>query len=404
MGMHGWRPAGAAAACGVAAAAAALALGTADVVAQDNERIVIMDEVSLEIFAETQRTLPRTYELHVAGMVWGANQNDAVLLEWFKGRRKLAEQRCTVQYRERIDCAISGDLSTTGAHRLKATLIDQNSDERFVALEAEPVIETARTMERQGDRDVHVPVFYVNHDDRMGLAYVHNANVMNVQSGIALYFWRSDLRPRNPQYNFRCKHGEDGEWQGFPARSSFGDPRTTNRRGSLMQRQLVVTRVYDDRRRTEERGEHLWWRERVEVGFPVQVTSRHELVETPVAEGVWDCQFREDGVVVRGVRLYVNGSGQLMRPPSQVLPGGIPVANAYYRVLNLFFPDQQTWGDSFDPAAMRRSFGYGRSWPMRGEGLEAEFEALPSGRRAKRAFEFPRPPRGVPNGDRARRR
>ncbi len=381
----------------------AVGLGDAAGVAQEAppERDVYMRELDFHLTAETQRTQPRSYILRVKGKVMGIRDGEVVRIEWKKGSRTVAQAQCRPELRGAFECRVDGELRTTGEHRLLINVVESTSDRLWTIVDAKPVIETARTMERVGDRDVHLPVFYVNHDDRMGLAYFHTANVMN-GPGIVLYFWRSDLPGErgNFQFNFRCRQGE-GEWQGFPTTSTYSNPLSTTQD---IQRQQVNTRIFNDRQRTEERGVRAWWRERVQIQLPLHINSDEPAEHRPLGEGWWQCQYRENGVVVRGLILYITDAGRAAMPQVQFGRSGIPLDNRYYRVVNLTFPERATQGDSFDPAAMRASYGFGRPWPRNGEGMDRMFDALPRGRQAARSFTFPRIPRGIPDGDRARGR
>jgi len=360
---------------------------------QPRPRDVFVGEHWLHIAAENVRGDPPTrYRVLVKGALYGANQGDALRLEWKKGRRTLATTRCPVRYRNAFDCKIEGDkLTKTGEHRLIATLIDQNTDAEIPVLDAKPVIESARTMGYHQDGSYHFPAFYVNQDERMGLAYVTNPT----DGVLRFFFWRSEEtdESRHPQINFRCRKAEDAPWQGFTAQRMISDPR--NARNTL--RQLVHVRVHDGSGRNEERQTRLWWREMVDVQFPAKVSFRGEPLDEHVEEATWTCQYREDGVAVRTFWLFVSEEGRLFSPEAQRGRDGLPFAIHNFRVLNVGFPEEATYGESFDGPAMKRSFGYGRPWPKDGAGLEGMLERIP---RVRRDFEFPRIPPGVRDGDR----
>ncbi|MFW6051508.1 MAG: hypothetical protein ACODAU_10055 [Myxococcota bacterium] len=364
------------------------------VAAQKADKDVFIRENTLEIFTKNNRNVPREYRVVVRGRVQGGKRNDAALVEWSKGKRVLRKKRCTLAHNGYLDCQLEGERQTTGEHRLRVTLIDQTTDEKWVALEAQPVVETAETMERirgrnGGTRDVHVPVYYINHDERMGLAYASDTGTGGAK--LMLFFWRSDPPNARAQKGFRCRRAEDGSpWKGYTVRPGRGDRYA----------QTVKVRRYDPGSAAgSEYTLRGWWRQKLVVDLPVLASSTLPELDGHLPPGQHVCQYRENGVAVRTFSIVVNDEGRLVKPGLQFGRDGLPITSNYL-VLHVFFPEEATYGDSFDPVAMRASYGYGRPWPKNAEGLHVQFELMPKGRDEIRRFQFPPVPRGIPAGPR----
>ncbi len=311
------------------------------------------------------------YAITLAGE--DVHSRDIVKFEWMKGRRVLAEARCPVSILhggriERLRCETERTLETDGEHRVRISYIEQSNDITKVLHDATlNVITGSDWIGMERNRPVHTTTYQIDGDDFLGFAHVEQMPVYDGPGRFKVYFWasHSESMLTRGNYAFRCKEEGADRWTAY---------RTNGRVMNNQQPQLhLENRVHDGR---EVHDEDLYWTRWVMdvENVPMSVEGSGVVLATEhVGETQQICQIRRDGTVVREFRFQTNAQGQIRTHAVQ----NAGLFAGQQSVVEVYFPEAGELGPSFDPNAIRRSYGMGRPWPS-DEAMAAELSALPS--------------------------
>jgi hypothetical protein len=80
--------------------------------------------------------------------------------------------------------------------------------------------------------------------------------------------------------------------------------------------------------------------------------------------GKWDCNLRKDGKTIREILFNVDKDGMVLQDEIQTAKDAIPTVSNKVTLVDLrLTKDSQTFDKRINPAAMKKSMGYGLPWP-----------------------------------------
>ena len=300
------------------------------------------------------------YRVRVNGEFFGlANPHDRVRVSVKQGSRVLATQLCTVDDRNGSYAHLACD--TDQAARITAT------GAVTIELAYENDMDDTTTVVRTVNANVRGYPYWVRDDGArhvMGTMYQLDASSL-VGSAFA-YMSNRDDTPRVQLFTafagtyegfdstLRCRVGEERIPDIEVSTLAFGEVEVDEWTSPSADRRHVAWY----RARLEMNG--LWWGPSVPGASAGWSGPPVFLGDHP---GLWSCDMRSEGVVLRTFRFEVDGQGQIVAHPVESGPG-MPRLIERLHVVDVRFPASNPRDAFFEPAAIRASYQYGVPWPV----------------------------------------
>ncbi|MBX7194126.1 MAG: hypothetical protein K1X94_18880 [Sandaracinaceae bacterium] len=294
------------------------------------------------------------YQVRVNGEFFGlANPNDRVRLTVKQGQRTLATQLCTIDDRNGTYAHLSCD--TDQAPRMTAT------GAVSIELAYEDDMQETTTVVRTVNANVRGYPYWV-HDRVVGTMYQLDGGSL-VGSAFAYMSHRDDT-PRVQLFtafagtyegfdsSLRCRVGEERIPDIEVSTLAFGEIEVDEWTSQEADRRHVAWY----RARLEMNG--LWWGPNVPGASAGWSGPPVFLGDHP---GLWSCDMRSEGVVLRTFRFQVDAQGQIVAHAAETAPGMPRMIDGLHMV-DVRFPATNPRDAFFDPAAIRAGYQYGIPW------------------------------------------
>lgn len=313
------------------------------------------------------------YTVRVDGEFYGlANPHDRVRVTVRQGARSLATQLCTIDDRNgtyaRIACA------TDDQPRMTATGV------LTIELAYEDDVAETTTVVRTVSANVRGYPYWVRDDGSrhvMGTMYQLDGGSL-VGSAFA-YMSNRDDTPRVQLYTafagtyqgfdstLRCRVGEERIPDVEVSTLAFGEIEVDEWQSPEAERRHVAWY----RARLEMNG--LWWGRAVPGASAGWSGPPVFLGDHP---GLWSCDMRSDGVVLRTFRFQVDAEGLIVAHPVEA-GAGMPRLVERLHVVDVRFPASNPRDAFFEPATIRAGYQYGIPWPS-SDAVTEMLAALPA--------------------------
>ena len=353
----------------IATALGAVALGTmlcGQVSAQDAPvRMVDESELYVRLWTPNHET---GYVVRVDATVYGVTSSqDAIRLDVKQGRRQIATVRCPFRARDenagQLRCETSRDtpLTATGDVTVDLVYVDD-------VAESTEVIRTLQLrvnaypywIRSDGSRQIMGSDWQIDGADMLGTAFAYmqspslqqtEANEPQAMSFYAAFSGSYSGRSAV----LRCTAGGTRIPDRTVSMSSFGDFVGEER----LSPQSEIRRVgwY----RTRITVQDLWWGTRIEIPASGTGYNTAETVFLGQYPGLWSCDLRSEGNVLRTFRFTADAQGRVVPHAEQSGPGALRMLPGL-ALIDVRLPSPNTIDTIVDPAAIRRASQFGRAW------------------------------------------
>jgi hypothetical protein len=314
---------------------------------------VILDEASvhLELFGQGSEGYNFRAHVEISGF---SSKTDTARLDWRSKGKVVASAKCDLglddnyaygscEFREKA-------LKVTGP--IEAQLVYWDDQE-----EKEYLVRTFKVNVHhwKGQWDT----WQIAPDDVLASAWMYSANDEAGDSTYrrpALYIWFTDTHLANPV--LRCKVGEKkiadielSEQGGSDTEDIEADhqPKKGDRVTYHWNKKKLLLDVYWGKRST------LKWE------YPEKTKADGVLSDNP---GLWECGLRNDGKTIRQLRFTVDADGMIQQDEIQTGKNPIPVVSQRVVLIDVrLTKDSATFDKRINPAAMKKSMGFGLPWP-----------------------------------------
>lgn len=309
------------------------------------------------------------YQVLVDAIVYGVGSNqDAIRLDVKRGSTMLVSTRCNFDAIDgdagRIVCRTDEEhrLDTTGAITVDMVYLDD-------VAETSSVIRTLRL-------NVRAYPYWVRNDDRgrpiMGA--MHQIDGSDLVGTAFAWMEHPSLRQTqtDESQTVSLYTAFAGSYDGYNPvlRCRVGDVRIPDRNVSVNNYADFgvderVDSTSDTRHvgwyRTRYSMNDLWWGTRIPLppsGTGYDPTNIVFLGEHP---GLWSCDVRADGAVLRTFRFDVNAEGRIEAHAIEAAPGAPGMLNGLH-IVDVRIPSPSPRDAFFDPAPIRAGWHYGTPW------------------------------------------
>lgn len=329
---------------------------------------LVLSEVSTVVRALSQGAsgYHLVSEVYISG---AASKSDRARIDWRHKGKLIASAPCKLSisggiaegacnYRE-------DDLKTKGD--LEGQLIYWDDQQ-----EREYLVRTFKvTMHQLKGRDV---AWQIAADDVLGAAWMVHLGANDEDSRylnrLRLSFWTATAKSLNGA-SLRCTVDGEKRFEDI----SFLDPQS--RTGNIEADYLTKKgerQTYHWERRSENLD--LRWGKREDLETYLQKQTQQDLFlgEHP---GAWACRLRIDGKTVREFFFDVNKDGMVLTDEIQSAPDAIPTISKTISLIEMRIgKDAKTFDERIDPAAIKKSMGFGLPWPTHAK-VKAMHKTLP---------------------------
>lgn len=342
--------------------------GVSPVEAQGTRRYLDETELNVRLW---NRDPEGGYQVLVDAIVYGVGSSqDAIRVDVRQGRGTLVSTRCGFD-------AIDGDAGqlicrTDEAHRLSATgevLID--------LVYVDDVAETSTVM-RSLRVNVRAYPYWVRNDerDRPIMGAMHQIDGSDLLGTAFAYMTNPGLRQTeaNDPQSLQLFTAFSGTYEGYDAvlRCRVGEERIPDRDISVYNYDDFgvderVSSTADTRHvgwyRTRYEMRDLWWGTRISIppsGTGYDTTNVVFLGDHP---GLWSCDVRSNGAVLRTFRFQVGADGLVAAHGVESGPGAPGMLGGLHLV-DVRLPSPSARDTAIDPAAIRAGWQYGTPWSV----------------------------------------
>lgn len=340
-------------------AVASLACAATSVVGPTPVEAQTLNESTLHVRLYTPDPENGGYAVRIAAEVRDlASRQDRLRIDVKQGSRTVVSQVCApnelAPRMGRFECTTgdSGLITTTGA----------------VTIEIQYMNDVAETTTLLRSLNVNVRGYpYWVHDDDRGRPVIGTQYQIDAGSlvGTAFAYMHQDDDQRSLQLftafagtyegfdsTLRCRVGEERIRDVAVSTSAFAEVEVEEWTSS----QATRRRVAWYRARLDMMS--LWWGPRVEGASAGWEGEPVFLGEHP---GLWSCDMRSDGAVLRTFRFMVDAQGNVVAHGLEASPA-TPRMIERLHVIDVRFPVASPRDAFFDPAAIRAGFQYGTPW------------------------------------------
>lgn len=323
------------------------------------------------------------YQVRVDSIVYGVGSDqDAIRLDVRQGSRALTSVRCPFDARDedagRLRCETSSDtrLTATGDITVDMVYVDD-------VAESTEVIRTLNLrvnaypywVRSDGSRQIMGSMYQIDGSDQLGtaFAYMEHPSLQQTEANESqrITFYTSFSGSYSGRSAaLRCM--VDG--QRIPDRrvswSSYADYGADERLDPTSDTRHVGW--YRSRIQIED----LWWGPRIPLpasGSGYNTAETQFLGEHP---GLWSCDLRSEGNVLRTFRFQVDAAGRVAAHAEESGAGAMRVLPGLH-LIDVRLPTPNAIDAAVDPAAIRRASQYGRAWTS-GAAVAEMLGALPA--------------------------
>ncbi len=307
------------------------------------------------------------YVVRVDGIVYGVgNRQDAIRLDVKQGGRTLVSTRCGFD-------AIDGDAgrlecSTDSAHLLTAT-----GEIVVEAVYLDDVAETSAVMRTLRVNVRGYPYWVRSDGSRQIMGTMYQLDASDLLGTAFAYMEHPRMQQTNPDEPQRLSFytAFSGRYEGFDVmlRCRVGEERIDDLTVSL---NPYATVEVDERLDPNSEIRHVgWYRARLEVErlwWGPRIASNgtgydpSNLVFLGEHPGLWSCDVRSEGAVLRTFRFVVDADGRVASHPVEGAQGMPGMLNGLH-VVDVRLPAASPRDVAIDPAAIRAGMQYGTPWP-----------------------------------------
>jgi hypothetical protein len=311
------------------------------------------------------------YQVMVDAVVYGVGSSqDAVRVDVKQGSSTLVSTRCGFDARD----GDAGQLScrTDGSRRLR-----QTGNVTIELAYVDDVAETTTVM-RTLRVNVRAYPYWVRNDDRNRpiMGAMHQIDGSDLLGTAFAYMVSPNLRQTQADESQRMQlfTAFSGTYSGYSAvlRCRVGEERIPDREISVynyndfgVDERLSPTS--DTRRvgwyRTRYEMQDLWWGTRINIppsGTGYDTTNVVFLGEHP---GLWSCDVRSEGNVLRTFRFDVDAQGRVMPHALEAAPATPRMLNGLH-IVDVRIPSPSPRDAAFDPAPIRAGWQFGTPWAV----------------------------------------
>jgi hypothetical protein len=309
----------------------------------------------------------RGYAVRVAGDFHGMRSpQDGLRVEVKQGGRTLASRECAIDERvgtrARFDCATddAGLLTATGPVVVELHFRDDQAETtslvRSLAVEVRGYPYWVRD---EGARHVMGTSYQIDAGSLVGTAFVRMDHAELQQTSpeeSQLLFFYTAFGGRYEGFDsvLRCRVGEERLPDFSVSTLAFAEVEVDERLGP----DAEIRHVSWYRARLDV--QNLWWGQRLASdGNGYALGDVVFLGEHP---GLWSCDMRSEGAVLRTFRFVVDASGRVAPHALETSPGAPPMTSGLH-VVDVRFPSPGTRDAFFEPGAIRAGYQYGTPWP-----------------------------------------
>lgn len=314
---------------------------------------LVLDETSvfLDLYGQGEEGYRFRSHVEVNGLT---SATDTMKLEWTSKGKVVATAKCDISI---DDGYASGscdydDKSIKATGPIEARLLYWDDQE-----EKEYLVRTFKVTVHhwKGTWDT----WQIAPDDVLSSAWIYMGNDEETNSTYrqpALYMWFTKSHMTNPV--LRCKVGE----------KKLKDIVLSEQLGAETG---GVTADYGPKK--GDRMTYNWVKKKflIEVYWGSRKTLRHSTPETAPADSVmsdnpgkWECGLRHEGKTIRTLSFTVDAEGLIQQDEIQSGKNPIPTVSEKVVLIDMrLTKDSATFDERINPAAMKKSMGYGLPWP-----------------------------------------
>jgi len=289
-------------------------------------------------------------------MLGAGSASDRVRVEAVQGGKVLAKSDCSAGWHEEVkglrgECRVE-KLKAQGAIELRLIFADDATDKEYL-LKSYPL--TIRTWKGNGDHYAYLP------DDVLALAYFHHAD--DGYNTPIFDFWSTEQYLSSKTSGFRCT--VDGKKIPDIEASISNDILSKGN-------ELIQARHLDGKTDVTYVYSHVGAAMRASWGPSKENKTYPQLIDNP---GKWECNLRVEGKVLRIFTFTVTKEGKV--EPSELqktakvwrtFPGQV--------LVDMKIPKDAAFETRMRNDAMKKSVGFGTSWPDSPKAKDAQ-AALP---------------------------
>jgi hypothetical protein len=346
----------------------------------------MLDDTSIRayLFSRTHGDPERSYyEFSVQGGIYGDKTNlkktDAIIVNWKKGGKTLASQRCPVELDDdgagaTFNCKHDQTkLTADGKLQVEILYFDDRAERKS------PLKTLNINVSRwyywtgmDGRRPKHRISWQIVGDDLLGTSYLFKHGGGNGLPHLRFLFWISRDNDRN-----------ESNLKGVLRCTVNGKPLADDIEAYLGSHQTAIQVTNRQYIKGPPDGETLYQWKHMELSAqiywgPPSVRSRFnnpsKMVFLSEKVGAWACKWRVDGKNLREFRFTVEAGDRIKPHPEQLAPNG-PRLGKDVTFIETYFPTP-VWDFVFNPAAIKATSAWGRPW-ANAASLAPMFGALP---------------------------
>ncbi|MDY0003777.1 MAG: hypothetical protein RBU30_20940 [Polyangia bacterium] len=346
----------------------------------------LLDDTSLSVFLTSRvhgDPEKSYYEFEVKAGLYGGGaalgKQDAVIVNWKKGAKVLASQRCSVDVDEggktgSFYCKHDKTkLSADGKLQVEILYVDDRAEQK----------ELLKTLNIQvgrwyywtgmnGRKPKHRIHYQVIGDDLLGTTYLFKSDGGSGLPRLELITWVSRDNDRN-----------ESNLKGVLRCTVNGKALPTDIDVTLKSHQSAIQVVNRAHLKAPPEGETLYqWKKMLLITQiywgPTAVRKNYSnpnsMVFLSEHAGAWACKWRVDGTNLREFRFTVEPGDKIKPHAEQSGPNGLRLGKDLYFV-ETYFPTP-VWDFVFNPAAIKATGAWGRPW-ANPAAMKAMLGALP---------------------------
>ncbi len=310
------------------------------------------------------------YVVRLDATVYGiTSDQDAIRLDVKQGTRTIATTRCRYSARDgdagqlrNCETDSGAPLTATGDLRIDVVYLDDVAETSEVLRTLNVTVNAYPYWVRNdGSRQIMGARYQIDGSDQLGTAFVYQENASLTQTEAhepqAIYFYTtfSGSFSGGGSPVFRCTVNGERIPDRRTSWSSFAEYDVEER----------VSPTADTRRvgwyRARIHVQDLWWGTRIPLpasGSGYNTAETQFLGDHP---GLWSCDFRRDGQVLRTFRFTADAQGRIAPHAEETSASPLRLLSSVHLV-DVRIPNPSPIDAAVDPAAIRRASQYGRAW------------------------------------------